>query len=131
VRQLQEQAAVDKVTSCLEQPGASSRIIAMAPAATTLRPSTVLAARRDEVLRLARVHGASNVRVFGSVARGQDTAASDVDLLVDFPAGTSLLAVIGLQQALGDLLGVPVDVGPSDALRADLRDRVFGEARAL
>ncbi|MGI8537228.1 MAG: nucleotidyltransferase family protein [Mycobacteriales bacterium] len=103
----------------------------MVPAVATLRPSTVLAAHRDEVLRLAQVHGASNVRVFGSVARGQDTSTSDVDLLADFPAGTSLLAVIGLEQALGELLGVSVDIGPSDALRADIRDRVLSEARAL
>ena len=94
-------------------------------------PGKVLAAHRSEVLALARARGASNVRVFGSVARGEDAQASDIDLLVDFPAGTSLLTVIGLENALRDLLGVPVDVGPADALRPDMRERVLAEARAL
>jgi predicted nucleotidyltransferase len=94
-------------------------------------PSRVLAEHRGEVLDLVRARGASNVRVFGSIARGEDTASSDVDLLVDFPPGTSLLTVIGLEQALRDLLGVGVDVGPADALRADMREQVLAEARAL
>jgi predicted nucleotidyltransferase len=71
------------------------------------------------------------VRVFGSIARGEDELSSDIDLLVDFPPGTSLLTVIGLEQALRDLLGVAVDVGPADALREEMRDRVLSEARAL
>lgn len=95
------------------------------------RPSGVLAARREEVLELARARGASNVRVFGSVARGDDGTTSDIDLLVDFPPGTSLLTVIGLEQALRDLLGIPVDVGPADALREDIREQVLREARVL
>lgn len=69
--------------------------------------------------------------MFGSVARGDDRPGSDIDLLVDFPAGTSLLSVIGLEQALRDLLGLPVDVGPADALRPDMRERVLAEARPL
>ena len=95
------------------------------------RPGQLLAAHRSEVLALARARGASNVRVFGSVARGEDAETSDIDLLVDFPEGTSLLTVIGLEIALRDLLGVPVDVGPADALRPDMRERVLAEARAL
>jgi predicted nucleotidyltransferase len=102
-----------------------------ADATPGLRPSRVLASHRVDVLELARAHGATNVRVFGSVARNDDTTASDVDLLVDFAPGTSLLSVIGLEQALTDLLGVPVDVGPADALREDIRDRVLAEARPL
>jgi predicted nucleotidyltransferase len=94
-------------------------------------PSRVLAERRREVLELVHARGASNVRVFGSVARGEDTPSSDVDLVVDFPPGTSLLAVIGLEQSLRDLLGIAVDVGPADALRPDMRERVLAEARAL
>ena len=97
----------------------------------TVRPSVVLAAHRTEVLQLAAAHGARDVRVFGSVARGQDSPGSDIDLLVDFPVGTSLLTVIGLEQALRDLLGVSVDLGPADALRADMRAQVMAEARAL
>lgn len=71
------------------------------------------------------------MRVFGSVARGEDTPSSDIDLLVDFPPGTTLLTVIGLEQALRALLGVGVDVGPADTLRADMREQVLAEARAL
>ena len=71
------------------------------------------------------------MRVFGSVARGQDEPSSDIDLLADFPAGTSLLTVIGLEQELRELLGVSVDLGPADALREDMRERVLAEARAL
>lgn len=95
------------------------------------RPSDVLAAHRDEVLSIARARGACNMRVFGSVARGEDGPASDIDMIADFPVGTSLLTVIGLEQALRDLLGVPVDLGPADALRKDMRDRVLAEARPL
>ena len=96
-----------------------------------VRPSRVLAAHRAEVLALAHARGARNVRVFGSVARGDDEPSSDIDLLVDFPPGTSLLTVIGLEHALRDLLGVAVDVGPADALREDMRERVLNQARAL
>jgi predicted nucleotidyltransferase len=97
----------------------------------TSRPGVVLAANRSEVIGLAHARGARNVRVFGSVARGEDQPDSDIDLLVDFPDGTSLLTVIGLEQDLRELLGVPVDVGPADALRADMRERVLTEARPL
>ncbi len=96
-----------------------------------VRPSQVLAARRTDVLALVQSRGASNVRVFGSVARGEDTPSSDVDLIVDFPPGTSLLRVIGLELALRELLGIDVDLGPADALRADMRERVLAEARPL
>jgi predicted nucleotidyltransferase len=83
------------------------------------------------VLALARERGATNVRVFGSVARGEDGPSSDIDLLVDFPQGTTLLTVIGLELALRELLGVDVDLGPADALRPEMRQRVLGEAQPL
>lgn len=103
----------------------------MARSATKRRPRDVLAAHRDEVLAIAGTRRASNVRVFGSVARGEDGPASDIDLIADFPPGTSLLSVIGLEQALRDLLGIAVDLGPADALRKDMRDSVLAEARPL
>ena len=103
----------------------------MSATPTRSLPGRVLAAHREEILELARAWGASNVRVFGSVARGEEDESSDIDLLADFPAGTSLLTVIGLENALRELLGVPVDVGPADALRADMRERVLAEARPL
>ena len=73
----------------------------------------------------------TNPRVFGSVARGTDTEASDLDLLVDPLPGASLLDVCGLQVELEDLLGVRVDVLTPADLPAKFRDEVLAEARAI
>lgn len=86
---------------------------------------------RDEILRLAREHGAHNVRVFGSVARGEDDAASDVDLLVTMEPGRSLLDLGGLIVDLQRLLGRPVDVVTEKGLRERIRERVLREAVPL
>ncbi len=88
-----------------------------------------LKARRDEILYLASRHGASNVRVYGSVARGDADIGSDVDLLVDLEEGRSLLDLGGLLMDLQDLLGVPVDVGTS--IKPRMRERVQSEAIPL
>jgi predicted nucleotidyltransferase len=84
----------------------------------------VLARHRSEILRLARRHGALNVRVFGSRAGRHSTEASDLDLLVALEDGRSLLDLIGLQQALEELTHLDVDVvtdnGLSPYLRADI-----------
>lgn len=74
------------------------------------RPSVVLGERRAEVLALAEKHNASNVRVFGSVARQDDTVDSDVDLLVSFGPGTTLVDVGSLTRELEALLGSRVDI---------------------
>lgn len=74
------------------------------------RPSSSLAAHRDQILRLAHDFGVTNPRVFGSVARGDDLPGSDLDLLVTVPRGKGLLALIGFAHAVEDLLGVQVDV---------------------
>lgn len=66
--------------------------------------------RRDEILRVAAAHGARNVRVFGSVARGEARPESDVDFLVDFEAGRSALDLCGLIADLEDLLGHSVHI---------------------
>lgn len=95
------------------------------------RPSVVLDRHRQDVLDRARSRGVTRVLVFGSVARGDDTVDSDVDLLMDFPAGSSLLDVIGLQQELSELLGITVDLGTPASLRSNVRDEVLGEARPL
>jgi len=86
---------------------------------------------RAEILQLAREHGAYNVRLFGSVARGDDQPDSDLDLLVDMEPGRSLLDHIALQQDLEDLLGREVDVVTESSLHPRLRDRVLREAVAL
>lgn len=87
--------------------------------------------RREEILRVASRHGARNVRVFGSVARGEDDSNSDVDFLVEFDLGRSLLDHAGLQIELEDLLGGKVDVASAGGLRERIRDRVLGEAVPL
>jgi predicted nucleotidyltransferase len=87
--------------------------------------------RRSDVLRLAARYGASNVRVFGSVARGDAGTGSDVDLLVEFEADRSLLDLIGLELDLRDLLGWHVDVATVASLKDRIRTRVLAEAVPL
>jgi predicted nucleotidyltransferase len=86
---------------------------------------------REEILRIAAQHGATNVRVFGSVARGTDGPDSDLDLLVDVTGETSSWFPAGLMVDLEDLLGVEVDVATEDTLHWVIRDRVLAEARPL
>jgi hypothetical protein len=96
-----------------------------------MRPSAALSTHRTEVLELAAARGASRVRVFGSTARGEDRDDSDLDLLVDLPAGTSLLTVVALQQDLADTLGVPVDLLTERELDPDLASQIIAQARPL
>ena len=78
-----------------------------------------LRVRREEILRRAARHGASNVRVFGSVVRGASATTSDVDLLVEMEPGRSLIDLVGLWQDLEDLLGTHVDVlSPAGSARS-------------
>ena len=84
--------------------------------------------RRGEILRAARKHGAGNVRVFGSVVRGEADEVSDVDFLVDMEPGRSLLDLGGLQADLQELLGCQVDVVTERGLKARIRARVLHEA---
>lgn len=94
-------------------------------------PSQALAAQRSHILALAAERGARSVRVFGSVARGQDHEGSDLDLLVDVPAGTSLLHIVGLQLAIQDVLGIKADLCTEGELHPDLKNRILAEARPL
>ena len=94
-------------------------------------PIDSLHAHRQAILALATQHGARNVRVFGSVARGEDRPDSDVDLLVDVEPGRSLLDVIALQQDLEVLLGRPVDVQTDAGLSPYLQQRILAEAATL
>lgn len=84
----------------------------------------VLRDHREQILEVAARHGAHNVRVFGSVARGEDDEQSDVDLPVDLDAGVSLFDLGRLQVALEDLLGRQVDMAVADALRPRVAARV-------
>ena len=82
-------------------------------------------------MHIAAKHGARTVRVFGSVARGEANAASDLDLLMEIEPGRSLLGPGGLLMELQDLLGCRVDVVTEKRLRERIRDRVLKEAVAL
>ena len=86
---------------------------------------------RDRILAIARKHGVARIRVFGSVARGEADAQSDVDFLVDMDPGRSLLDMGGLLMDLQALLGRPVDVVTDRGLRPRIRDRVLAEAVPL
>ncbi|MEN6545414.1 MAG: nucleotidyltransferase family protein [Armatimonadia bacterium] len=91
----------------------------------------LLRRQKGRIERLARRYGARNVLIFGSVARGEDDADSDVDLLVELEPGRSLLDLAGLKLALEQILGRPVDVVTKRGLRDRLRQRVLAEAVAL
>ena len=88
-------------------------------------------ARRDEILRIAAAHGATNVRVFGSVARGTAGPDSDLDLLIDVGPVHSPWFPGGLVADLEDLLGCRVDVVTEPGLHRRIRERVLAEARPL
>lgn len=87
--------------------------------------------KREEILRLCAAYGARNLRVFGSVARGEGDARSDVDFLVEMEPGRSLFDLGGLQYELEHFLGRPVDVVTERGLKARIRDRVLQEAVPL
>jgi hypothetical protein len=86
---------------------------------------------RRAIIEIAGRRGARDVRVFGSVARGEDTDTSDVDLLVDLDAGVGVVSLAGLRRELAEVLGVEVDVVPAVALKPGIRDEVLAEAIAL
>jgi len=86
---------------------------------------------RDEIMKVAAMHGARNIRVFGSVARGEADAKSDVDFLVELESGRSLLDLGGLLMDLREVLGRNVDVVTERGLNPRIRDRVLKEAMAL
>ena len=93
--------------------------------------SSLLQRYRTEILDLAVRHGARNVRVFGSLARGEGAKGSDLDLLVTLGEERSLLDLVGLKQDLEDLVHRPVDVVTEQALSPYLRERVLSEAIPL
>ncbi len=94
-------------------------------------PADLLQSKREDILRIAAKHGAREVRVFGSVARGDARAESDVDFLVEFEPGRSLLDHAALLLELEQLLGREVDVVTSRGLRQRIRERVLKEAVLL
>lgn len=91
----------------------------------------LLKAHRDEILEIAKLHGATNVRVFGSVARGDAGPDSDVDFLVDLESGRSLLDLAKLLVDLEHLLNRRVDVVTEKGLRSQVKEPILRQAVAL
>ena len=87
--------------------------------------------KRDEILRIAAKRGARNIRVFGSVARGESDARSDIDFLVDLESDRSLFDLSGLLIDLEAVLQTEVDVVTERGLRARVREKVLREAVPL
>ena len=90
-----------------------------------------LQGKRNEILKIAASHGARNVRLFGSAARGEDRPDSDLDLLVEMESGRSLLDLVGLGQDLEELLCRKVDVLTDASVHPVLRARILADARPL
>jgi len=91
----------------------------------------LLKEKREEILEIASRHGIRNIRVFGSVARGESTESSDLDLLVDLEPGRTLLDLGSMLLDLEELLGCRVDALTEPAIHWYIRDRVLKEAVAL
>jgi predicted nucleotidyltransferase len=91
----------------------------------------LLKSKRQEILAMAARHGAHNVRVFGSVARGEARPESDLDILVEMEPGRSLMDHVALMQDLEDLLQRKVDVVSERALHWYIRDQALAEATPL
>ena len=91
----------------------------------------ILKDKREEILQIAARHGARNVQVFGSLARGEARPDSDVDILVKLELGRSLLDLIAIKQDLEDLLGRQVDVVTEAAISPYIREEVLKEAVSL
>jgi predicted nucleotidyltransferase len=91
----------------------------------------ILKQKREEILKIAVKYGARNVRIFGSVARGEADAGSDIDILVDMEPGRSIFDMGGLLMDLRDLLGREVDIVTEKGLKPRIRARVLKEAVPL
>jgi uncharacterized protein len=85
----------------------------------------------DKILPLLNEYGVVRAGVFGSFARGEATALSDLDLLVELPRGASLFDLVGLQQDLGDVLEIEVDAHTYRSLHPLLRDQVLAEEQRI
>lgn len=97
----------------------------------TTKIDELLKAKRREILAIAARHGARNLRVFGSVARGEAGPESDIDILVEMDPDKSLMDHVALMQDLEDLLQRKVDVVSERALHWYIRDRILAEATPL
>lgn len=95
------------------------------------KQTLTIAFLRTKILKVTRAYGVTNVLVFGSFARGDQGKKSDLDLLVDFPEGMSLLDVSGLKIDLEEAVQRKVDLVSTRSVKAALRERIYAEARPL
>ena len=93
--------------------------------------SQSLAEKREEILKVAASHGAKNLKVFGSFARGEERPDSDIDLLVEMAPDRSLLDIIAIKNALEDITHRKVDVVTEKALSPYLRDKILQDAVSI
>lgn len=135
------QSVVSAYENGRREPAFSTLRRLVAAAGCTLE-ATVAPAKGGRLLDAVRAHaaelrdkltplGAVDIRVFGSVARGEETTTSDIDLLVDLAEGVGLFAVLEMQSAAEATLGRPVDIVPASGLKPDTVDRVMREAVPL
>ena len=94
-------------------------------------PSEIISIHRQEILDLLDSYKASNIQVFGSVARSQDKVGSDIDLLVELPSGMSLLQRIDIEQRLSDICNCSFDVVKPNEIPNGIKERILAEARPL
>ncbi|HEX7064868.1 MAG TPA: nucleotidyltransferase family protein [Bacillales bacterium] len=90
-----------------------------------------LLSKRNEILQAAQSNGVRNIRIFGSVARGEDNQNSDIDFLVEFEDDRSLFDLIRFKQELENMLGKPVDVVTENSVHQMIRPQVMKEAVEL
>lgn len=93
--------------------------------------ANLVRSHKVEINELARMHGAKNIRLFGSVARGEETLKSDIDFLVETPESRALSISIALQESLEKLLGCKVDVVPESMLKPHIRKAALREAVSI
>ncbi|WP_082606116.1 helix-turn-helix domain-containing protein [Nocardioides sp. Root190] len=108
--------------------GPTPEVVERIRRALAVLPSVRLERHREEIRAIVAAHHGMSPKVVGSVARGQDAADSDIDVMVEFTDEASLLDEIGLRLALSDLLKVSVDVIAADTLREPLRSRLLADA---
>jgi len=96
-----------------------------------LSVSNIIKNRRNEILAIATRYGASNIRVFGSMAHGNESPESDIDIIVKMEKGRSLLDIIAIKQDIEELLGRKVDVVTEASISPYIRDNVLKEAVSL
>lgn len=96
-----------------------------------MRPSEALALHRDRIREIVLSHRVRDVRVFGSAAHGEDVAGSDLDLLVEPTAHTTMLDIGAIRFELQRLLGIPIEVFTPNALPDKFRDAVLKEAKLI